>query len=192
MTDVGAFSIIVIRLLWRRPPSVRMSSVVQTIIKDATIYVLVLCTSRIIFVFLLVFSKVLTTLILHNACNVEPETSSRASVKPPDSRTSDLSMRAPPPFNRFANTRVFHSGSNVFMSIMITRMLLSLKRTAAKGSDQGWGVSGESDSMLDLPCSPRIVRGSLRFSNALSHAKIGNGIPIPMEVIHIRDERYPV
>ena len=58
MTDVGAFSIIVIRLLWRRPPSVRMSSVVQTVIKDATIYVLLLCTSRIIFVFLLVFPKV--------------------------------------------------------------------------------------------------------------------------------------
>lgn len=55
-----------IRLLWRRPPSVRMSSVVQTIVKDATIYVLLLCTSRIIFVFLLVFSGVSTTLILRN------------------------------------------------------------------------------------------------------------------------------
>ena len=191
MTDVGAFSIIVIRLLWRRPPSVRMSSVVQTIIKDATVYVLLLCTSRIIFVFLLVFSKVLTTL-LHNAGNTESETPSRASVKPLGSRTSDLSTRAPPPFVRFANPRAFHSGSNVFMSIMITRMLLSLKRTAAKGSDQGWGVSGESDSMLDLPSTPRIVRGSVRFSTTVSHAQLGNGISIPMEVIHIRDERYHV
>jgi len=79
------------------------------------------------------------------------------------------------------------------MSIMITRMLLSLKRTAAKGSDQGWGVSGESDSMLDLPSTPRIVRGSVRFSDAaMSHAQLGNGIPIPMEVIHVRDERYHV
>ena len=177
-----------IRLLWRRPPSVRMSSVVQTIIKDATIYVLLLCTSRIIFVFLLVFSKVPATLILHNACNTEPETSSRTSVKPPDSRTSDLSTRAPPPFIGFANARVFHSGSNVFMSIMITRMLLSLKKTAAKGSDQGWGVSGETDSMLDLPSTPRIIRGSARFSSAISHAQVGNSIP--MEVIHVRDERY--
>jgi len=106
MTDVGAFSIIVIRLLWRRPPSVRMSSVVQTIVKDATIYVLLLCTSRIIFVFLLVFSEVLTTLILHNVDNTEPETPPRTSVKAPDSRTSDLSTRAPPPFIRFANPRV--------------------------------------------------------------------------------------
>jgi len=78
------------------------------------------------------------------------------------------------------------------MSIMITRMLLSLKRTAAKGSDQGWGVSGETDSILDLPSTPRIVRGSIRFSNHTSHDQLGNGIPIPMEVIHIRDERFHV
>ena len=77
------------------------------------------------------------------------------------------------------------------MSIMVTRMLLSLKRTAAKGCDQGWGASGESDSMLDLPSTPRIVRGSVRFSNAVSHTQFGNGISIPMEVIHIRDERHP-
>jgi len=97
MTDVGAFLIIVIRLLWRRPRSVRTSSVVQTIIKDATVYVLLLCTSRIIFVFLLVFSKVHTTLILHDAgvtLNLKPP---RTWAKLPDSRTSDPSTRTPPP-----------------------------------------------------------------------------------------------
>lgn len=64
--DVGALVVIVIRLVWRRPPSVRMSSLVQTIVKDATLYVLLLCTSRLVFVSLLVSAKVRTTLIPRN------------------------------------------------------------------------------------------------------------------------------
>lgn len=78
------------------------------------------------------------------------------------------------------------------MSIMVTRMLLSLKRTAAKGSDQGWGASEKSESSLDLPSATGIVRGSVRFSNPKSHAQVGDGITIPMEIIHIRDERYHI
>ena len=122
--------------------------------------------------------------------NTEPETSSRTWVKLLDSRTCLILLRELHlPFLDFADPRAFHSGSNVFMSIMITRMLLSLKRTAAKDPDQCWGVSEETDSILDLPSTPRIVRGSVRFSSPVSHSKFGNGIPIPMEVIHIREER---
>jgi len=147
--DVGVFVVIVIRLLWRRPRSVRMSSIVQTIVKDATIYVLLLCTSRIICLFLLVFAK------------------------------------------RLAQITRF-TGSNVFMSIMVTRMLLSLKRTSAQVPDQDWAVTGrslESLSTLDLPSTPGVIRGNVRFSDPMH---LGNVIPIPMEIIHVKDERHHV
>ena len=90
------------------------------------------------------------------------------------------------PFLGFADPHAFHSGNIVFMSIMINRMLLSLKRTATKGSDQDWGVS---DNVLDPPSTLRIARDGARFSSLASHSQFGNGIPIPMEVIHSREER---
>ena len=64
--DVGALAVIVMRLVWRRPSSVRMSSLVQAIVKDATLYVLLLCASRIIFMSILVSARVCTTLISRN------------------------------------------------------------------------------------------------------------------------------
>lgn len=66
LADVVAFVVIVIRLLWRRPSSVKIPSIVQTIVKDATLYVLLLCTSRIIFVSFSVLASVCTTLLLRN------------------------------------------------------------------------------------------------------------------------------
>ena len=83
---------------------------------------------------------------------------------------------------------MFHSGNNTFVSIMITRMLLSLKRTAANTLDQGWGVGGNEESTLDLPSLLRTVHGAPRSSNPVSRAQPGSVFPIPMEIIHIRVE----
>lgn len=58
MVDLGVFVVIVIRLLWRRPSSIRMPSIVQTIIQDATLYVLLLCTFRITFLSISVLTVV--------------------------------------------------------------------------------------------------------------------------------------
>jgi len=147
--DLGAFAVIVIRLIWRRPSSIRMPSIVQTIIQDATLYVLLLCTFRISFLFLTVF-------------------------------TANLGH-----ITRF-------SGNTVFVSIMTTRMLLSLKRTCIKDISNDWVLDVTTEGATDPPSTPRIVRGSTRFSNAISKVEIGNAIPIPMEIIHMRDERYCV
>lgn len=78
------------------------------------------------------------------------------------------------------------------MSIMVTRMMLSLKRTAVKGVDQDWELFEKSGSMLEPPSTSRTVRGSIRFSDPVSHAKLGSVIPIPMEIIQIKDERHHV
>ena len=75
------------------------------------------------------------------------------------------------------------------MSIMVTRMLLSLKRTSARDSDQGWGVSGRSESTLDPPTSPGVIHGSVRFSDPIP---LCNVVPISMEVIHVKDEWHRV
>ena len=65
MVDLGAFIVIVIRLLWRRPSSIQMPSIVQTIIQDATLYVLLLCTFRIIFLFMSILTAVCSVQVLH-------------------------------------------------------------------------------------------------------------------------------
>ena len=75
---------------------------------------------------------------------------------------------------------------------MITRMLLSLKKTSAKNLGQDWGADGNDESILDPPSSPRVVRGSARFLNPTPPGQVESVISIPMEVIHIRDERYCV
>ena len=77
----------------------------------------------------------------------------------------------------------------MFVSIMTTRMLLSLKRTCAEGISQGWVLDVTTECALDPPSTPWIIRGSARFSNPVYRAQVGNGIPISMEVIHIRGER---
>ena len=64
MADVGVFIVTLIRLRWRRPSSVGIPSILQTIVKNATIYVLLMCTSRVIFVLRTAFSLVCTTLIM--------------------------------------------------------------------------------------------------------------------------------
>lgn len=76
-----------------------------------------------------------------------------------------------------------HSGSNALVSIMITRMLLSLKRASVEGLGQSWGVD-ERESALDPPTSLRALRGV-----TLYRAQVSNVIPIPMETIYARDEQ---
>lgn len=66
MADMGIFIVIVTRLLVRRPSSFRIPRIAQTIIKDAALYVLLLCTFRIAFVVMSVLGSVCTMLILHN------------------------------------------------------------------------------------------------------------------------------
>jgi hypothetical protein len=66
MVDLGVFIVIVTRLLLRRPSPFRIPRVAQTIVKDAGIYVLLLCTSRILFVLLTVLDSVCAILILRN------------------------------------------------------------------------------------------------------------------------------
>lgn len=75
---------------------------------------------------------------------------------------------------------------------MVTRMLLSLKRAAVRDIDQDWEISEKSETILDISGTSGIVRASVRYSNPVSHAKHGDVIPIPMEVIPMRDERYHV
>ncbi|KAF9645360.1 hypothetical protein BDM02DRAFT_586096 [Thelephora ganbajun] len=145
--DVAVFILIMTRLLWRRPPSVRIPSIIRTIVKDATLYVLLLCTSRIIFVFLSIFAAGLGHI------------------------------------TRF-------SGNNVFVSIMITRMLISLKKTSAKGLGQGWVLGEKDDSILDPSGSLRVVRDGALSSSHTSHNQLDSVIPIHMEIIHIRGERF--
>ena len=74
---------------------------------------------------------------------------------------------------------------------MTTRMLLSLKRTCTEEISQGWVLDVTTEFTLDPPSTPRIVRGSARFSNPV-RAEVANAISIPMEVIHIGDERCRV
>jgi len=64
MADVGVLVVIVTRLVLRRPYPFRTPRIVQTIVKDAVLYVLLLCASRIGFVFLTVLGTVRTVLIL--------------------------------------------------------------------------------------------------------------------------------
>lgn len=66
MADAGVFVVIVTRLLWRRPYPFRIPSIAQTIVMDAALYVLLLCTSRIAFVFMAIFGTVCTTLVLRS------------------------------------------------------------------------------------------------------------------------------
>ena len=61
MADVGVFLVIMNRLLWRRPSSIKMPFVVQTIVRDATFHVLLLSTSRLIFVLLSILTTVCLT-----------------------------------------------------------------------------------------------------------------------------------
>ncbi|KAF9784904.1 hypothetical protein BJ322DRAFT_1060138 [Thelephora terrestris] len=147
--DVGIFIIVIFRLLWRRPSSVKRPFIVRTIIKDATLYVLLLCTSRVTFV--------LTSVLTANLGHV----------------------------TRFP-------GYTVFVTIMTTRMLLSLKRTSPEDISDGWILDVTTESALEPPSTPQIVHGVNRFSNALSRAEVGKAVPIPLEVIHIRDERPDV
>jgi len=145
--DLGVFVVIVIRLLWRRPPSIRMPSIVQTIIQDATLYVLLLCTFRITYLCMSVW-------------------------------TANLGH-----ITRF-------SGNTVFVSIMTTRMLLSLKRSCTEDISQDWILDLTTGGVSDPPSTPRIIRGSARFSKPVCRADIGKAASIPMEIIHsIRDER---
>lgn len=74
----------------------------------------------------------------------------------------------------------------MFVSVMITRMLLSLKKVSAKGFGQGWDVEENNESTLDPPVSPRIICGNADFSNPLFRARVDS--IVPMEIIHIRDE----
>jgi hypothetical protein len=83
----------------------------------------------------------------------------------------------------------------VFVSIMTTRMLLSLKRTCIVDISQDWVLDVTTGGATDPPSTPRIIRGSMRFSTAMAKVEIGNAAyaaPIPMELIHIRSERYHV
>lgn len=75
---------------------------------------------------------------------------------------------------------------------MTSRMLLSLKRTCIEDISQGWVLDVTTEGPLDPPGTPRMVRGSARFSNPVSKAEVGKATTIAMEVIHVRDERYHV
>ena len=66
MADVAVFVVIATRLLLHRPYPFRIPLIAQTIVKDAAIYALLLCTSRIAFVFSSVLGSVCTILILRN------------------------------------------------------------------------------------------------------------------------------
>jgi len=66
---------------------------------------------------------------------------------------------------------------------MITRMLLSLKRTSAKGLDQGWGVGENDEDDLDLPSNSRITHCTVRFSGPVPRAQGDKAIPIAMEML---------
>ena len=68
-------------------------------------------------------------------------------------------------------------------------MLLSLKRTSSGGLIQSWDVDENNGGVLESPISPRMVHGDAHFPNSVFRTKVGNAGPIPMEVIHIRDER---
>lgn len=72
---------------------------------------------------------------------------------------------------------------------MTTRMLLSLKRSSAEDISYGWVLDVTTETMLEPPNTPRIIHGTTRFSNALPEAEVGRVTQIPMEVIHIKDER---
>lgn len=63
VADVGIFVVIVIRLLWRRPFSVQIPTLARAVVKDVALYVLLLCTARITFVFLSVFGSVRVALL---------------------------------------------------------------------------------------------------------------------------------
>ena len=94
---------------------------------------------------------------------------------------------------RFADlhTRVFPSGTNTLVSIMTTRMLLSLRKAAAKDHFQNLDADEGNDSTSDLPISTRMIRG-MHFPGPLFRAQTSNVTPIVMEVIHVRGERcYP-
>jgi len=136
--DVGVFIAVVVRFLWRRPSSVRLPSVVQTIVKDATVYVLLLCTSRVVFVCLSAFA-------------------------------TDTGR-----ITRFL-------GNNVFVPIMITRMLLSLKRTSAKGLCRDWDFCDNDEGIL--PSNIRITRSITRFSDPIPRIQSNKVITIAMETL---------
>lgn len=63
MADVGILAVIVIRLVWRRPFSVQIPTLARAVVKDVALYVLLLCTARITFIFLSVFGSVCVALI---------------------------------------------------------------------------------------------------------------------------------
>ena len=83
---------------------------------------------------------------------------------------------------------MFHSGNNVLVSIMITRMLLSLRRASAEDLSRSWGVD-ENGSSLAFPTSPRMLRGAKHFSSSAGRVQITSVIPIPLETIDTRDEQ---
>ena len=72
---------------------------------------------------------------------------------------------------------------------MTTRMLHSLKRTCTEEISQGWVRDVTTEFTLGPLNTPRIVRGSTRFSNP---AQVCNAATIRMEVIYIGDKRFRV
>jgi hypothetical protein len=82
----------------------------------------------------------------------------------------------------------YDSENNALVSIMITRMLLSLKRASAGGLGQSWGVD-ENEDALDPPINPRMFRGVTHFSSSVYPDQVSNVIPIPMETIYTTDEQ---
>lgn len=72
---------------------------------------------------------------------------------------------------------------------MTTRMLLSLRKAAAKDLFQDWDVWETSEGTSDLPVCTRVVRGA-HFPGPLFRAQTDSVVtPIVMEVIHVREER---
>jgi hypothetical protein len=74
------------------------------------------------------------------------------------------------------------------VSIMTTRMLLSLRKAAAKDLFQDWDVVESNEGTSGLPIGNRMIRG-MRFPGPLFRAQTNNVTPIVMEVIHVGEER---
>jgi hypothetical protein len=93
--------------------------------------------------------------------------------------------------HRLTDLHVFHSGNNALVSIMITRMLLSLRRASAGSLGQSWDVGG-TEGALDPLISPRMLRSVTHFSSSVYRDQVNSVIPIPMETIHTRDKQCRV
>lgn len=66
-------------------------------------------------------------------------------------------------------------------------MLLSLKRSSSK--NQGWDCCETNEGTVDPPTSPTTFRGGVRFSKPTFRVQTGDIVPIPMDIIHLRDGR---